>query len=27
MADGTLTYGYLTTPGSAAASNGILKHP
>jgi len=27
MADGTLSYGYLSTPGSAAASTGILKHP
>jgi hypothetical protein len=27
MADGTLSYAYLTTPGSAAASTGILKHP
>ncbi len=27
MADGTITYGYLTSPGSAASSTGILKHP
>ena len=27
MADGTLAYGYLTSPGSAASSTGILKHP
>jgi len=27
MADGTISYGYLTTPGSAASSTGILKHP
>jgi hypothetical protein len=27
MADGTLAYGYLTSPGSAASSTGILKQP
>jgi len=27
MADGTLSYGYLTTPRSAETSTGILKHP
>jgi hypothetical protein len=27
MADGTLAYGYLTSPGSEATSTGILKHP
>jgi len=27
LANGTLLYGYLTTPGSAATSTGILKHP
>jgi hypothetical protein len=27
MADGTISYEYLTAPGSAAASTGILKHP
>ena len=27
LADGTIAYGYLTTPGSDATSTGILKHP
>jgi hypothetical protein len=27
MSDGTLSYGYLITPGSAETSTGILKHP
>jgi hypothetical protein len=27
MADGTISYGYLTSPGSAASSTGILRHP
>jgi hypothetical protein len=27
MPDGTMTYGYLTSPGSTASSTGVLKHP